>query len=303
MKVFVTGAGGQLGYDVIREVKRRGYYSIGSDITKIAEPLSDEMVHLDITDIDEVKRVLEEKRPDVVIHCAAWTAVDLAEEADMLPKAYEINVNGTKNIANVCRNLDCKMIYISTDYVFSGEGDTPWLPESTETIPVNTYGKTKLAGEHIVSDLLDKYFIVRVSWLFGRNGGNFVKTMLNIGRKNDVIRVVADQFGTPTYTVDLARLLLDMAEGDKYGYYHASNEGGYISWFQFACEIFKQAQYETEVIPVSTAEYGLNKAKRPLNSRLDKHKLSVMGFTLLPSWQDALLRYLKETNDGKDSCN
>lgn len=303
MKVFVTGAGGQLGYDVIREVKRRGYYSIGSDITKIAEPLSDEMVHLDITDIDEVKRVLEEKRPDVVIHCAAWTAVDLAEEADMLPKAYEINVNGTKNIANVCRNLDCKMIYISTDYVFSGEGDTPWLPESTETIPVNTYGKTKLAGEHIVSDLLDKYFIVRVSWLFGRNGGNFVKTMLNIGRKNDVIRVVADQFGTPTYTVDLARLLLDMAEGDKYGYYHASNEGGYISWFQFACEIFKQAQYETEVIPVSTAEYGLNKAKRPLNSRLDKHKLSAMGFTLLPSWQDALLRYLKETNDGKDSCN
>ena len=230
--------------------------------------------------------------PDIVYHCAAWTAVDAVEDAGEI--VFKVNAQGTRNIAEACKETDCKMVYISTDYVFNGQGTEPWQPDCRDYAPLNVYGQSKLAGEEAVSGTLDKYFIVRIAWVFGVNGNNFIKTMLNVGRKYDTLRVVNDQIGTPTYTFDLARLLVDMGETDKYGYYHATNEGGYISWYDFACEIFRQAGYSTKVIPVTTVEYGLSKAARPANSRLDKSKLTENGFERLPKWQDALGRYLKE---------
>ena len=295
MKVFVTGVGGQLGYDVMNELAQRGHTCVGSDILpkeKIALPL--EYVQLDITDQTAVEQTISKLQPDAVIHCAAWTAVDASEDEDKKAKVYAINVDGTKYIAEACKKVDCKMVYISTDYVFNGEGTEPWQPDCKEYAPLNVYGDSKLKGELAVAGALEKYFIVRIAWVFGKNGNNFIKTMLNVGKKFDTLRVVNDQIGTPTYTFDLARLLVDMVETDKYGYYHATNEGGYISWYDFACEIFKQAGYDTKVVPVTTAEYGLSKAKRPFNSRLDKAKLQANGFKPLPTWQDALKRYLQE---------
>ena len=297
MKIFVTGAGGQLGYDVLCELKRRGYEGIGSDISPElnAEGLSDiDYVSLDITDAKAVEKVISEVMPDAVIHCAAWTAVDDAEDEENIEKVRAVNAGGTRNIANVCKKLDCKMTYISTDYVFDGQGTEPWPADCKSYNPLNVYGQTKLEGELAVSSTLDKYFIVRIAWVFGKNGKNFIKTMLSVGKKYDTVRVVCDQIGTPTYTYDLARLLVDMNETEKYGYYHATNEGGYISWYDFACEIFRQAGYSTEVIPVTTQEYGLSKASRPFNSRLDRSKLTKAGFEPLPVWQDALSRYLQE---------
>ncbi|MBE6869824.1 MAG: dTDP-4-dehydrorhamnose reductase [Ruminococcus albus] len=293
MKIFVTGIGGQLGYDVINELKKRGHEAVGSDIFDSVEQ-DVEYRKLDITDKEAVEKTLTEVRPDAVIHCAAWTAVDAAEDEENLPKVRAINVDGPQNIANVCKKLDCKMIQISTDYVFDGQGETPWQPDCKDYAPQNVYGQSKLDGELAVANTLDKYFIVRIAWVFGVNGNNFIKTMLNVGKKYPEVRVVNDQIGTPTYTFDLARLLVDMAESDKYGYYHATNEGGYISWYDFTCEIFRQAGYDTKVTPVTTAEYGLSKAARPFNSRLDKSKLAENGFEPLPAWQDAVARYLKE---------
>lgn len=249
---------------------------------------------MDITDAEKVTEVITDVNPDVVVHCAAWTAVDAAEDEENIPKVRAINVSGTQNIADVCKNINCKMIYISTDYVFNGLGTEPWQADCRDYDPLCVYGQTKLEGELAVSQTLDKYFIVRIAWVFGKNGNNFIKTMLNVGKKFDTVRVVNDQIGTPTYTYDLARLLVDMAETDKYGYYHVTNEGGYISWYDFTCEIFKQVGYDTEVVPVTTEEYGLSKAARPFNSRLDKSKLTENGFKPLPVWQDALERYLKE---------
>lgn len=293
MKVFVTGVCGQLGFDVVNELIRRGYEVAGSDISEKSSA-GCEYIRLDITDETAVENVIAEVNPDTVIHCAAWTAVDAAEEEENIIKVRKINVNGTENIAKVCKKLDCRMIYISTDYVFDGQGTEPWQPDCKDYAPLNVYGQSKLDGELAVSEILDKYFIVRIAWVFGLNGNNFVKTMLSVGKKYDTVRVVNDQIGTPTYTADLAVLLADMAESDKYGYYHATNEGGYISWYNFTCEIFKQAGYTTNTVPVTTAEYGLSKAARPFNSRLDKSKLVQKGFKPLPSWQDALKRYLKE---------
>lgn len=283
MKILVTGVKGQLGYDVVNECQKRGYDAIGVDVEE-----------MDITNPEAVDRVIAEANPDAVIHCAAWTAVDAAEEPENVAKVRAVNADGTQNIANVCKKLNCKLLYISTDYVFDGQGSEPWLPDQKDYRPLNVYGQTKLEGELAVANTVEKYFIVRIAWVFGANGKNFIKTMLNVGKTHDTIRVVNDQIGTPTYTYDLARLLVDMAESEKYGYYHATNEGGYISWYDFACEIFRQAGYPTKVIPVTTAEYGLSKAKRPFNSRLDKHKLVENGFTPLPDWKDALKRYLKE---------
>ena len=293
MKIFVTGIGGQLGYDVINELKKRGHEAVGSDIFDSVEQ-DVEYRKLNITDKEAVEKTLTEVRPDAVIHCAAWTAVDAAEDEENLPKVRAINVDGPQNIANVCKKLDCKMIQISTDYVFNGQGETPWQPDCKDYAPLNVYGQSKLDGELAVANTLEKYFIVRIAWAFGVNGNNFIKTMLNVGKKYPEVRVVNDQIGTPTYTFDLARLLVDMAESDKYGYYHATNEGGYISWYDFTCEIFRQAGYDTKVTPVTTAEYGLSKAARPFNSRLDKSKLAENGFEPLPTWQDAVARYLKE---------
>ena len=301
MRFLVTGVGGQLGHDVMNELAKRGYEGVGSDIAPAYSGVQDgsavtvmPYIQIDITDASMVEKVLLQVDADVVVHCAAWTAVDLAEDADKQEKVRAINAGGTQNIANVCKALNCKMIYISTDYVFNGQGELPWQPDCKEYAPVNVYGQTKLEGELAVAETLEKYFIVRIAWVFGLNGNNFIKTMLNIGKKFDTLRVVNDQIGTPTYTLDLSRLLVDMAETEKYGYYHATNEGGYISWYDFACEIFRQAGYTTKVNPVTTAEYGLSKAARPFNSRLDKSKLVKKGFDPLPSWQDALRRYLKE---------
>ena len=301
MKVFVTGVGGQLGHDVMNELYARGYESIGTDIAPQYSGIADSSpvtampyVQLDITDAAMVRRVMDSVKPDVVVHCAAWTAVDLAEDPDKQEKVRAINAGGTRNIAQCCKALGCKMVYISTDYVFNGQGTDPWTPDCKDYQPLNVYGQTKLEGELAVAETLEKYFIVRIAWVFGRNGNNFIKTMLNIGKKYDTLRVVDDQIGTPTYTLDLSRLLVDMAETDKFGYYHATNEGGYISWYDFACEIFRQAGYPTKVVPVTTAEYGLSKAARPSNSRLCKAKLTESGFAPLPTWQDALGRYLKE---------
>jgi dTDP-4-dehydrorhamnose reductase len=304
MKVFVTGVGGQLGHDVMNELHKRGYDGIGTDIAPEYAGVQDgsavttmSYVQLDITDREMVDKIISEVKPDVVIHCAAWTAVDLAEDEDKVEKVRAINAGGTQNIADVCKKRDCKMVYISTDYVFDGQGTEPWDPECKDYAPLCVYGQTKLEGELAVANTLEKYFIVRIAWVFGLNGKNFIKTMLTVGKKFDSVRVVCDQIGTPTYTLDLSRLLVDMVETDKYGYYHATNEGGYISWYDFACEIFKQAGYTTNVVPVTTAEYGLSKAARPFNSRLEKKKLVEMGFEPLPTWQDALARYLKEIEE------
>ena len=292
MKVFVTGVGGQLGFDVMNRLKAKGHEPIGSDILDSSD--FSNYVKLDITDENAVKSVLCDIKPDVVIHCAAWTAVDAAEDEENTEKVFKINAKGTENIAKVCKELDCKMVYISTDYVFDGQGETPWDPDCKDYAPLSVYGKSKLEGEKAVSSILDKYFIVRIAWVFGLNGKNFIKTMLNVGAKYDTVRVVCDQIGTPTYTLDRARLLVDMVETEKYGYYHATNEGGYISWYDFTCEIFRQAGYNTKVVPVTTEEYGISKAARPFNSRLDKSKLVKNGFEPLPDWKDALSRYLKE---------
>ena len=304
MKVFVTGVGGQLGHDVVNELVRRGHEAVGSDIQDAYAGLQDGSAvcaapyfPLDITDAAAVERVLSEAKPDAVIHPAAWTAVDAAEDVENREKVHRINGEGPLHIARACKKLGAKMLYISTDYVFDGQGDRPWQPDDTCYAPLSVYGKTKLEGEQAVAGTLEKFFIVRIAWAFGKNGKNFVRTMLNVGRKHDTVRVVNDQIGTPTYTFDLARLLADMIESDKYGYYHATNEGGYISWYDFTREIYRQAGLNTKVIPVTTAEYGLSKAARPFNSRLDKSKLSQNGFTPLPDWRDALSRYLKEIGE------
>ena len=292
MKVFVTGVRGQLGHDVVNELIQRNHEAIGVDIEE-----------MDITDGNAVHKVITSAAPDAVIHCAAWTAVDAAEDEDKRETVRRVNADGTQNIAEVCKTLNIPMMYISTDYVFDGQGELPWQPDCKDYSPLNVYGQTKLEGELAVSGLLSKYFIVRIAWVFGKNGGNFIKTMLNVGKTHDKLTVVKDQIGTPTYTYDLARLLVDMIETDKYGYYHATNEGGYISWYDFATEIFRQAaalghsDYDSghlTVAPVTTAEYGISKAARPFNSRLDKSKLAENGFKPLPTWQDALERYLKE---------
>lgn len=299
MKVFVTGVGGQLGHDVMNELHKRGHEGIGSDIAPQYSGAQDgsavttmPYTQLDITDASAVSRVLREVKPDAVVHCAAWTAVDAAEDAENQPKVRAINAEGTANIAEVCKELDCKMVYISTDYVFNGQGETPWQPDCKDYAPLNYYGQTKLEGELAVSSRLEKYFIVRIAWVFGKNGKNFIKTMLKLGETHDTLRVVNDQIGTPTYTLDLSRLLVDMIETEKYGYYHATNEGGYISWYDFACAIFKVAGMRVNVLPVTTAEYGESKAKRPFNSRLDKSKLTDRGFQPLPDWRNALERYI-----------
>lgn len=302
MKIFVTGVCGQLGHDVMLEAKKRGYEAIGSDIHPSyagAETDAAQMpyVSLDITDGDAVKNIIGQILPDVVVHCAAWTAVDAAEETENREKVFAINVKGTENIAKAAKELDCKMVYISTDYVFNGKGEEPWIADCKDYAPLSVYGTTKLQGEQAVSTILDKFFIVRIAWVFGLNGKNFIKTMLTVGKKFDTVRVVCDQIGTPTYTYDLSRLLLDMCESEKYGYYHATNEGGFISWYDFTCEIFRQAGYTTKVVPVTTEEYGVSKAARPFNSRLDKTKLIEKGFKPLPTWQDALKRYLKEIEE------
>jgi dTDP-4-dehydrorhamnose reductase len=304
MRFFVTGVGGQLGHDVMNELAKRGFEGVGSDIAPQYSGAQDGSAvttmpyeQLDITDAEAVEQVISRVNPHVVVHCAAWTAVDLAEDEDKVEKVRMINAAGTANIAAVCKKLDCKMIYISTDYVFDGQGDTPWEPDCKDYKPLNVYGQTKLEGELAVANTIEKFFIVRIAWVFGLNGKNFIKTMLNIGKKFDTLRVVCDQIGTPTYTLDLSRLLVDMALTEKYGYYHATNEGGYISWYDFAVEIFRQAGYDTKVQPVTTAEYGLSKAARPFNSRLDRKKLTEMGFEPLPHWCDALKRYLKEIEE------
>lgn len=301
MKVLVTGVGGQLGHDVMNELHKRGHEGVGSDIAIEYSGAKDgtavctmPYVSLDITDSAAVERVIESIKPDAVIHCAAWTAVDLAEDEDKKDIVFAVNAKGTLNIAKACKKADCKMIYISTDYVFDGKGETPWEADCKDYDPQNVYGLSKLEGEKAVANTLEKYFIVRIAWVFGVNGNNFIKTMLALSKKYDSLRVVCDQIGTPTYTLDLSRLLVDMVESEKYGYYHATNEGGYISWYDFACEIFRQAGVEMTVTPVTTAEYGVSKAARPFNSRLDKSKLSDNGFERLPDWQDALARYLKE---------
>lgn len=304
MKVFVTGVAGQLGHDVMNELSKRGYEGVGTDLAPEYSGVQDNSpvtkmpyVSLDITDASAVEATIKEVNPDVIIHCAAWTAVDMAEDDDKVEKVRAINAGGTQNIANVAKELDAKMVYISTDYVFDGQGDQPCEPDCKDYKPLNVYGQTKLEGELAVANTLDKYFIVRIAWVFGLNGKNFIKTMLNVAKTHDTVKVVNDQIGTPTYTYDLARLLVDMVETDKYGYYHATNEGGYISWYDFTKEIYRQAGLDTKVLPVTTAEYGLSKAARPFNSRLDKSKLVENGFTPLPTWQDALSRYLKEIKE------
>lgn len=310
MKVLVTGVGGQLGHDVMNELAKRNYEGVGSDIAPAYSGAADgtavtrmPYVQMDITDKACVAEIISEEKPDVVIHCAAWTAVDLAEDEDKAEKVHLVNGVGTENIALACKEAGCKMVYISTDYVFDGQGTTPWDPDCRDYKPLSVYGRTKLEGEQAVAANLEKYFIVRIAWVFGVNGKNFIKTMLNLGKTHDQIKVVSDQIGTPTYTYDLARLLVDMIETDKYGYYHATNEGGYISWYDFTREIFRQAaelghpEYSREslkVIPVTTEEYGISKAQRPFNSRLDKGKLGANGFEPLPDWKDALHRYLQE---------
>ena len=301
MKVFVTGVCGQLGHDVMNELAKRGYEGIGTDIAPEYAGVQDgtavtkaPYVSLDITDKQAVTKIITDIHPDVIVHCAAWTAVDMAEDDDKVEKVRAINAGGTQNIADVAKAIDARMVYISTDYVFDGQGTEPWDPDCKDYKPMNVYGQTKLEGELAVANTLSKYFIVRIAWVFGKNGKNFIKTMLKVGKTHDEVRVVNDQIGTPTYTFDLARLLVDMIETDKYGYYHATNEGGYISWYDFTKEIYKDAGYTTKVIPVTTEEYGLSKAARPFNSRLDKSKLTENGFTPLPSWQDAVKRYIDE---------
>ena len=294
MKVLVTGVAGQLGHDVMQELAKREIPAVGTDLK--------EGIPLDITDEKAVHQVLQKEKPTVILHCAAWTAVDLAEEEQNKKTVYAVNVTGTENLAKEAAALGARFVYISTDYVFNGEGTTPWKPDCTEFAPLNYYGQTKWQGEQMVKQYLSSYFIVRIAWVFGLNGGNFIKTMLKVGKNHDRLTVVKDQIGTPTYTKDLARLLVDMIQTEKYGIYHATNEGGYISWYDFAVEIFKQAavldsDYDEEhlqVVPVTTEEYGVSKARRPFNSRLDRSKLVEQGFEPLPDWKDALARYIKE---------
>ncbi len=314
MKFFVTGVNGQLGHDVMNELHKRGHMGVGSDIAEAYAGVADgsavtamPYVSLDITNKEAVAKVIARQQPDAVIHCAAWTAVDMAEDDDKVEKVRAVNAGGTQNIADACREAGCKLLYLSTDYVFDGRGEAPWEPDCKDYKPLNIYGETKLAGELAVSRTLEKYFIVRIAWVFGLNGKNFVKTMINAGRTHKEVRVVNDQIGTPTYTYDLARLLVDMCESEKYGYYHATNaevtdehagcKTGYISWYDFCCEIYRQCGMQTKVIPVTTEEYGLSKAARPFNSRLDKRKLTEAGFRPLPTWQDALARYLEEVGE------
>lgn len=304
MKILVTGVAGQLGHDVVNELVSRGHTAIGSDIAEKYSGIEDgsavttaKYISMDITDAEIVRARVIYEQPDAVIHCAAWTAVDAAEEDENRLKVRAVNFVGTKNIAKTCGELDIPIMYISTDYVFNGQGEEPWKADCKDFAPLNYYGETKLMGENVVTVNCDKFFIVRIAWVFGLNGKNFIKTMLNVGKNHDTVRVVNDQIGTPTYTYDLARLLVDMVETEKYGYYHATNEGGYISWYDFACEIYRQAGYGTKVMAVTTEEYGLSKAARPFNSRLDKSKLVEAGFEPLPTWQDALSRYLKEINE------
>ena len=301
MKFFVTGVNGQLGHDVMNELLKRGYVGVGSDIADVYSGVADgsvvcsaSYVSLDITDKEAVQKTIEEIKPDAVIHYAAWTAVDMAEDDDKVELVRKVNAGGTQNIADACKTIDAKMLYLSTDYVFDGQGIEPWKPDCKDYKPLNVYGQTKLEGELAVSSTLDKYFIVRIAWVFGLNGKNFIKTMINVGKTHDEVKVVNDQIGTPTYCYDLARLLVDMCETEKYGYYHATNEGGYISWYDFCVEFYKQYGLTTKIIPVTTEEYGLSKAIRPMNSRLDKSKLVENGFTPLPTWQDAVRRYLNE---------
>lgn len=313
MKFFVTGVNGQLGYDVVNEINERGYMVVGSDISETYSGILNDSsitkipyISLDITNKDAVKKRISEVKPDAVIHCAAWTAVDLAEKSENIHKVRAINVGGTRNIANICKSIDCKMLYLSTDYVFNGNGTEPWNPDCKNFKPVNVYGQTKLEGEFAVNQILEKFYIVRIAWGFGLNGNNFIKTMINLGKTYDQVRVVNDQIGTPTYTNDLARLLVDMCETEKYGYYHATNsevtaenagcKTGYISWYDFCCEFYRQYGIQTEVVPVTTEEYGKGKsiASRPLNSRLDKSKLVESGFQPLPTWQDAVKRFLNK---------
>ena len=303
MKLFVTGVCGQLGHDVVNNAISRGHVVFGSDIQPVYSGVADGSAvtsasysQLDITDREAVLSVINEIRPDAVIHCAAWTAVDAAEDEENHEKVDKINHFGTKYIAEAAKSIDCKMLYLSTDYVFDGKGERPWQPDDKCYSPLSVYGQSKLDGELAVSSVLDKYFIVRIAWAFGLNGQNFIKTMIKVGKTHDTVRVVNDQIGTPTYTLDLSRLLVDMIETDKYGYYHATNEGGYISWYDFCVEFYKQYGLETKVIPVSTEEYGLSKAARPQNSRMEKRKLIEAGFTPLPDWKDAVRRYLKEAD-------
>uniref|UniRef100_I5ASN1 dTDP-4-dehydrorhamnose reductase n=1 Tax=Eubacterium cellulosolvens (strain ATCC 43171 / JCM 9499 / 6) TaxID=633697 RepID=I5ASN1_EUBC6 len=304
MKVFVTGVAGQLGHDVMNELAARGYEGVGTDLAPEYSGIQDgsavttmPYVSLDITDAEAVAKVIAEVKPDAIVHCAAWTAVDLAEDEDKQDKVKAINVSGTQHLAEAAKAVDAKMVYISTDYVFNGQGTEPWDPDCRDYAPLNVYGQSKLGGELAVAETLDKYFIVRIAWVFGLNGKNFIRTMLNVGKTHPEVRVVNDQIGTPTYTLDLARLLVDMLETEKYGYYHATNEGGYISWYDFTVEIYRQAGLDTKVIPVTTEEYGLSKAARPFNSRLDRSKLAASGFKPLPDWKDALSRFLKEIGE------
>lgn len=308
MRVLVTGVGGQLGYDCVTELERRGHSAIGTDIQQIPHPLpprtvsldmvtpNPEYIQLDITDAKKVKAVIEEYKPDAIIHCAAWTAVDAAEDEENREKVFTINEQGTRNIAKAAKVVDAKMIYISTDYVFNGQGENPWKPDDKNFAPLNVYGASKLAGERAVAETLWKYFIVRIAWVFGLNGKNFIRTMIQIGKTHNSVRVVDDQIGTPTYTKDLARLLTDMIETEKYGYYHATNSdnGEYISWADLAEEAYKDAGMQVKVERVTTEEYGLSKARRPANSRLEKSKLVETGFSSLPDWKDAVQRYIQE---------
>ncbi len=296
MKILVTGVGGQLGHDVMNALTKRGHEAIGTDILPTLDTPYP-YLPLDLTDASSVDQAMNEIRPDALIHCAAWTAVDAAEEEENKDKVYAVNVSATTYLAKACKAVNAKMMYISTDYVFDGQGELPWDPDCRDYAPLSVYGKTKLEGELAVAGTLENYFIVRIAWVFGVNGKNFIKTMLNVGKKYDTVRVVCDQIGTPTYTLDLSRLLVDMIESDKYGYYHATNEGGYISWYDFTCEIYRQAGMHTQVLPVTTAEYGISRAARPFNSRLDKSKLVQNGFTPLSSWQDALSRFLHEIGE------
>lgn len=299
MMTLVTGACGQLGHDVIRELIACGLEAIATDILPHGGDLPEVVpyIQLDITNADAVQTAVKKTSPHAVIHCAAWTAVDAAEESENREKVFAINAMGTRNLATACKEIGAKMLYISTDYVFDGQGTEPWQPDCERYAPLNVYGQSKLAGEMAVKELLERYFIVRIAWVFGKNGKNFVKTMLQVGKTHDTVRVVTDQIGTPTYTPDLAKLLVDMIQTERYGVYHATNEGGFISWHEFTKEIYRQAGLKTTVIPVTTEEYGLSKAKRPFNSRLDKSKLTEHGFDRLPDWKDALSRYLIEIGE------